>query len=165
MHEVTLESWKDFYVALAGAASALAGLVFVALSINLARILAIPGLTARGGETIILLSAALLAALIGLIPGQSLQTIGLELGVVGLIAWCAPVAFQITAGRAKYYQTRSQLVHRVIFHQAATVPLLLASALMLSGRDGGFGWLALGVILALVAGLQNAWVLLVEILR
>lgn len=165
MHGVSLESWKDFYAAAAGATSALAGLVFVALSINLARILAVPGLPARAGETIILLSAALLATLIGLIPDQSAQTMGMELGIVGLIAWRVPVAFQIEAGRAKYYQTRGQFLMRLVLHQAATVPLLLASASMLGAMGEGFHWLALGIILALVVGLQSAWVLLVEIMR
>ena len=160
-----LEPWKDFYVAVAGAASAMAGLVFVALSINLTRILTVPGLPTRGAEAIILPSAALLASLIGLIPNQSEQTFGLELGAVGLIAWGVPVAFQIAAARAKYYQTRGRLLVRVVLHQVATVPLLLGSALMLNSAAEGLYWLAAGIVLALVVGLQNAWVLLVEIMR
>jgi modulator of FtsH protease len=102
MHGVNTEEWKDFFVAVSGAASALAGLVFVALSINLSRILEMPGLPARAGETIILLAAALLAALIALIPGQSTQVLGLALGAVGLIAWIVPLVLQIAAGRAKH---------------------------------------------------------------
>lgn len=159
------EEWKDFYAAVAGAASALAGLVFVALSINLTKILEIPGLPARGGETIILLSAALIIALIALVPGQSALALGLELGVVGLIAWFVPLSFQIAAGRARYYQTRRQYLQRVLLHQAATIPFLFASASLLTSTGGGLRWLALGIVLALAVGLQNAWVLLVEILR
>src|SRR5271156_6756556 len=102
---MSLEGWKEFYVAVAGAASALAGLVFVALSINLSQILAIPGLPARGGETIILLSAALIASLLGLVPEQSAFALALELGVVALVAWGVPLTFQVSAGRAGHYQT------------------------------------------------------------
>ena len=112
MPEVRLEGWKDFLAAAAGAASALAGLVFVALSINLTRILEIPGLPARGAETIILLSAALIAALLGLIPDQSAQFVGLELGVVALTAWCVPVAFQFAAFKRKQYVARRQFLLR-----------------------------------------------------
>ena len=165
MHDVNTEGWKDFFAAASGAASALAGLVFVALSINLTKILASPGLPARAGETLILLSAALLTTLIALIPGQSAQTLGLALGAVGLIAWFVPLVFQIAAGRAKQYQTPGQFLWRVILHQAATIPFLLASLSLLGLTVGGIYWLALGIILALAVGLQNAWVLLVEILR
>lgn len=160
-----LEPWKDFYAAVVSAASAMAGLVFVALSINLTRILAVPGLPTRGAETIIVLSAALIAGLIGLVPNQSEQTFGLELAAVGLVAWGLPLTFQIAAARAKHYQRRGQLLIRVVLHQVATVPLLVASALMLNSAAEGLDWLAAGIILALIVGLQNAWILLVEIMR
>ena len=51
------DGWSNFLVAVAGAAGALAGRVFVSLSINLARILALPGVTGRAAETLILLAA------------------------------------------------------------------------------------------------------------
>ena len=165
MPELDLEAWNDFFAAASGAASALAGLVFVALSINLTKILNVPGLPARAGETIILLSAALFAALIALVPGQSSRSLGAALGVVGLIAWCVPLAFQIVAARAKQYQTHQQFVLRVVLHQAATIPFVLACLSLLGLSSGGLYWLALGILLALAVGLQNAWILLVEILR
>jgi hypothetical protein len=49
--------WTNFAVALAGVAAVLAGFVFVALSVNLERILQVPGLPARAGEAVIVLSA------------------------------------------------------------------------------------------------------------
>jgi hypothetical protein len=48
--------WSELLTAVAGTAGALVGLVFVALSINLARILALPGVSGRAAETIVLLA-------------------------------------------------------------------------------------------------------------
>ena len=62
--------WESFFVALAGAAAALVGLVFVALSINLTKVLGGRGLPERAAEAIVLLSSVLLVALLGLVPGQ-----------------------------------------------------------------------------------------------
>lgn len=45
------EGWKDFVVAASGAASDSGGLAFVALSIDVTKILEIPGLPARAKET------------------------------------------------------------------------------------------------------------------
>jgi hypothetical protein len=56
--------WHDFGVAAAGSSAALAGLVFVAVSINLDRILTHPWLPDRVGETVVLLVAVLVEALL-----------------------------------------------------------------------------------------------------
>ena len=45
-------AWHEFFVALAGAAAALTGLLFVAVSLNLRQILAFPSLPLRVGETL-----------------------------------------------------------------------------------------------------------------
>jgi len=64
-------AWKDLFVASAGAAAALAGLVFVAVSINIDRILKFEGLPERALQTVLLLLSVVLVSIIGLIPGQS----------------------------------------------------------------------------------------------
>ena len=43
-----MEAWHDFFVGELGAAAALAGLLFVSLSVNQERILKLPGLAQRG---------------------------------------------------------------------------------------------------------------------
>ena len=57
MHAYSTAGWESLFVAEAGASAALAGLLFVAISINLERILQGTGLPGRAGEAIVLLVA------------------------------------------------------------------------------------------------------------
>lgn len=66
MDSYAIAAWKDFFVAVSGVAAAFAGLLFVGISINLARIIAVPGISGRAGETLIFLGAVLVSSLLGL---------------------------------------------------------------------------------------------------
>ena len=46
-----------------------------------------------------------------------------------------------------------------------TLPYLVAGILLVSGSDAGLDWLFSGIVGAIIAGVVNGWVLLVEILR
>jgi hypothetical protein len=169
VHAYTLEGWGNFFLAVVGAAAALTGLVFVALSINLSRILAIPGLPGRAAETICLLVAALVLSLVALVP-QSHDAFTVELIVLSVLAWCAPVTIQIREARRwrtepSTAQERSWLWGRVFLTQLPTILPIVAGVSLALGAGGGLYWLAAGVILLLVDGIINAWVLVVEILR
>jgi hypothetical protein len=67
-----VNEWHDFFLAQAGAAGVLTGLVFVGVSINLEKIVSDPrsGLAGRAAEALILLVAVLLASVLALVPGQ-----------------------------------------------------------------------------------------------
>jgi hypothetical protein len=71
--------WTELFVASAGAAAALAGLIFVAVSINLQRILTVEGLPERGLETVALLLGVLVISIFGLIPGQGSTALGIQI--------------------------------------------------------------------------------------
>ena len=58
------EPWSDFAVALVGAAAALTGLLFVAVSLNIERILAAATLTGRSGSTLILFVIPLVVGIV-----------------------------------------------------------------------------------------------------
>jgi hypothetical protein len=62
--------WESLFVAEAGASAALAGLLFVALSINLERILKGTGLPGRAGEAIVLLLTVLVVSTFGWCPAS-----------------------------------------------------------------------------------------------
>jgi drug/metabolite transporter (DMT)-like permease len=78
------QAWNEFFVAGAGAAAALTGLVFVALSINLTRILALEGLPARAAGALAILTPALILCLLGLVP-QATDALSGEILVVAIV--------------------------------------------------------------------------------
>jgi len=77
--ETMPEGWSDFFVANAGVAGALAGLIIVAISVNVATILTIPGMTSRAGATIASLVLILVSSTAALIPVQGQQLLGAEI--------------------------------------------------------------------------------------
>ena len=62
--------WTDLFVAAAGASAALAGLIFVAVSINVDRILALPGIPNRALQALVQLIAIVILSILMLAPGQ-----------------------------------------------------------------------------------------------
>jgi modulator of FtsH protease len=159
------EEWKDLFVAVAGASAALLGLLFVAVSINLERILSYEGLPERALETLLLLLGVLLVSIVGLMPGQSNVALGLELlavaGLVAAIILRLPGTNAEDTGQEPTQWRLSRLGVRLM----GTVPLLIGALSVLFEAGGGLYWIAAGVILAIIGAVANAWVLLVEILR
>ncbi len=164
MNSLTPE-WQNFFVAELGALSALTGLVVVAISINLSRILSIPNLPSRAGEALVMLVVAIVVASVALVPGQPALALGIEVCGVGLIGLAAPVNNQLGFRPSVQGVTTAMRISRVAVGVAATVPFVVAGAALILNRDGALYWIAAGMIVSLVAGVWNAWILMVEILR
>jgi hypothetical protein len=108
--------WSELFVA----SAALAGLVSVAVSINVERILEFPGL-----------------------PERALSTRSLPEG--------SPPT--------------PELLGRLFLWAGGTVPFVVGGASLIAETGGGLYWIAAGILLGIVGGVANAWVLLVEIRR
>jgi len=159
-----ISSWKDLFVASAGASAALAGLVFVAVSINIDRILKFKGLPERALQTVLLLLSVVLVSIIGLIPGQSHIALGTELLVEGLV-FGAAIAMLLRRSLPPRSSPQSWRVSRMVVMATGTVPLIIGGASILAQSGGGLYWTVGGIIFAIAAAVGNAWVLMVEILR
>ena len=156
--------WKDLFVATAGASAALAGLVFVAVSINIDRILKFKGLPERALETVLLLLSVVLVSIIGLIPGQSHVALGAELLGEALL-FAALIAVLLKRSLPPCSSPQSWRLSRQLVAAAGTVPLIVGGASILAQSGGGLYWTVAGIIFAIAGAVGNAWVLMVEILR
>ena len=152
------------FVAAAGAAAALAGLVFVAVSINIDRILKYRGLPERALVTVLLIVSVLLVALLGLAPDQSRDTFGTELLVESIAAFLLLMGL-IIRSHIPRPEEESHLLSALGLTAIGTIPFIIGAIGVLTQSGGGLYWTLAGMVAAILGGVVNAWVLLVEILR
>jgi len=161
----SIAEWNTLLAVQAGAAATLMGLVFVAVSINLGKIITISGLTGRAAETILQFLEVFFISTVALIPRQPTRSVAIEFLIIGLVFWTVQIAGQIRYLRVRAGHPWSWFVSRAVACQFATVPFCVAGASLLYDFSGAFYWLVLGFIFSFAAGVLNSWVLLVEILR
>jgi hypothetical protein len=158
-------AWVGLASTVAEASATLAGLLFVAVSINLRQILAYPNLPGRAAQTLITFATALLAAVFVLVPGQGRGPLGSELVVTGLVVLTGLLIIDARAGQSEEETGLTRMLSRIFPAISSCGCLVAAGASLLAGGGGGLYWLVPAFMLSIVSGLLNAWVLLVEILR
>ncbi len=158
-----MQGWHDFFVAEAGASAALAGLLFVAISINLTRILAYRHLPSRAVEALLALLSVLIIATFALVPGQSTLACAVEIGGTGLAIW-ATQTFAL-ARTWKDAHPRAKSTARILNNQLPPLPFVIAGVLLAAGHPTAMYWVVPGTLLSFAAGIFGAWVLLIEIQR
>lgn len=156
--------WTDFFIAEVGATGALAGLIIVAISINVQQILSIGHLPGRAREALVLLFSALLICSLALIPDQSARLLGDEILGVEFIVLVNSLISQIRSLSIKPQQP-TWVISRAVAVLLTCVPIVTGGVLLASGNQHGLYWIAPGVLAAIMVSLLNTWVLLVEILR
>lgn len=160
-----LAGWAGFGGAVATAAAALAGLLFIAVSINLAKILAFPSLPGRTGMTLILLALPLAIGLVLLIPGQSALALGLELVAAALVTGAVLLVIDFRTVHGEQEKRLTWVTGRFTPTVVSCGCLLVAGVTLAASAGGGLYWVVPAVIVAFGSGLGNVWVLLIEIQR
>jgi len=159
-----LHTWTGFLAATVGAGAGLAGLIFVALSINLDRLAVRPKLAARAGETLAVLMLAVIGAALGLMPLGRVGY-GIALLAVSTPVWVVTLILQLRQGPDSPDHPYWWFLSRIAVIQCTAVPLVVAGLTMIIGRGGGLFWLGAGVLVAFAGSVYNGWILLVEVVR
>jgi modulator of FtsH protease len=160
-----LAEWQTFFAVQAGAAATLTGLVFVAVSINLSRIMEVRGLPSRAAESLIQLLQVFFISGVALVPGRSVTVLASEILAISLVSWLLQTIGQIRYARSRRGDPWSWLITRTLMSQVSTVPFCVAGILLALRNPNGLYWIVPGIAFSFVAGVTSAWVLLVEILR
>ncbi|MET0725629.1 MAG: hypothetical protein ABWY36_04710 [Leifsonia sp.] len=158
-----LEGWSEFNVAIAGAGAALAGLIIVAMSVNIREILKTSTIPARAASAIGTLLLGVIAACLALIPGQPLWALGTEV-FVGTVIACG---LQVNATRSILGEDRhmGSPPLKIVVGSIPLVGFLVGSLMLISGLPGGYYAVAAGTLLAIISAVLLSWIALVEILR
>ncbi len=157
--------WQTFFAVQAGAAATLTGLVFVAASINLTKIFAIPGLPGRVAESMLQFLQVFFVSSVMLIPRQSLTALGYQDIFVAVLAWCGQFMSQVRYARFRANHPRKWLMQRIVTTNMASIPLFAGSIALLLGNSTALHLLVAAFFFSFVAGIIGAWILLIEILR
>ena len=168
-----LEGWTDFNVAMVGATAALAGLLIVAMSVNIEKIMMSTTLPPRAAASIATLVLALVAGAFGLVPAQPEIAYGVEV----LVAALGAAVFQVHAVRVIAGEHRGQVHDRfaatfggrfakALVGMLPIAAFLVGAVLILAGSaEAGLVAIAIGSVLAVITAILIAWVVLVEVLR
>jgi hypothetical protein len=160
-----MPGWEAFFTAQVAASATLAGLMFVGVSLNLAKILSNPSLPNRALAGFYLLMAILILSSLQLVPDQTFALRGAEILVVGLATWFAGSRLDLASVRQSEAEFRKHFIRHSILFQIAVFPYVVGGILVLMGRPFGFYWVAAAIVLSLFSTFFEAWVLLVEINR
>jgi hypothetical protein len=165
MNPRPIAEWTTYLAVQAGAAATLTGLVFVAVSLNLKKVVTFPGLSSRAGESLLQLLDVFFISSFALIPGQPAKLLGIEVFAIALFSWTAQVTGQIHYIFNRSGHPLTWLTFRALGAQLATLPFCVAGVEIFGGSPHALYWLAFGFTFSVISALFTAWVLLIEILR
>lgn len=160
-----INTWQTFYLLTGTAAATLIGLLFVAVSINIASF-------HRKSSSYLYHFAALtfncffyvlLIAILFLIPHLSPPGLGIPLFLLGGLGLANAVVQQRRIRRSQTNQRQAEIASRFNVHIACLASLLLTAIGVILGIEISLYCLVLVILFLLASAAQNAWALLVQI--
>jgi hypothetical protein len=161
--------WGDLFACAGGAAAALAGLIFVGLSVNMSTLLDLDRkrgqnfLTGRALEALVAMITVVVICIVALTPHISRGVLAAFILLMSVGSAISPVRALRAANREE--RRDPGLLQRVGNALALTLCLLICGITLAAGHGGGLFWLPVAFVLAVLTASVNSWVLLVEVLR
>ncbi len=156
------EQWHDFFVMVGGGAAALAGLVFVAMSINLTIIAGDPTHKNRAVATLTGFTGVFMVCAFALIGNQSFQCIGIEWLVISLVPTITYIRVYIKA-RKRGKSTVGLSIVRFIDGTSCYIAQIIGAALLISGNIAGLYIASVAMVLSFAFFISGAWLLIIGV--
>src|SRR5690348_1544683 len=157
-----LEPWSNFFVMVGGGAAALAGLIFVAMSINPQTIIRNATHKNRAINMLSGFSAVFMACSFELIPHQSLEALGVEwlvLWLVAAIIFIRGYVVAIRSGMSSIGLTLPRLGGGTLCYVAEVA----GAAFLAAGNGIGLYVAAVATIVLFAFLISGAWLLIVGV--
>ncbi len=156
------DEWHDYFITVGGAAAALTGLVFVAMSLNPSLIARDPTHRGRAVGTIAGFTAIFMICGLGVMGGQDHQAVGLEWLIVSAAAGIVYVYGYVQAIRLGGSSVGLQ-TPRLIGGTALHLVEIVGAALLFGGYLAGLYLAAISMIGLLAFMISGAWLLIMGI--
>jgi hypothetical protein len=156
------EQWHDFFVMVGGGAAALAGLVFVAMSINLSIIAHDPTHKNRAVATLTGFTAVFMTCAFALIANQNYQWIGLEWMLGSLVPAITYIRVYIKA-RKMGKSSVGLSISRFIQGTTCYIAQVIGSLLLISKHIAGLYLASVAMVLSFAFFISGAWLLIMAV--
>jgi hypothetical protein len=153
--------WHDFFVMVGGAAAVLTGLVFVALSLDLATIIRDATHRARAIGTLTSLAAIFVMSALALMGDQGHIEVGVEWLVVATLGGVVSTNGYMQVRRAGSVTVRDSL--RAASGTVLYVALLTGAIVLIAGSETGLKITAVALVALGAFSVFGAWLLLTEV--
>lgn len=157
-----LNQWHDFFLMVGGGAAALAGLVFVAMSINLSVLAQDPTHKNRAIGTLTGFTAIFMICAFALMGGEGYRSVGTEWLLVSSIAMLIYIRGYILAVK-EGGSPKGLSIIRTIFGATCYAIQIIGSLMLLSGHISGLYAAAIAMVLSFTSLISGAWLLIMGI--
>ena len=158
-------TWINYFTATGSIASALTGLIFVGLSVNLKKIFCITKahLPTRSLGSLALLTNIVFVCNFCLIPGQPKAVLGGEISIIAIAIWLTTSRLDLKAYHRIEDLYKKLYFRNFFFLQFSILPFLIAGILLVCGSENAFYVMVPGIIFSFIKSLLDTWFIIVDI--